>query len=216
MKKNRNSAASTSARPMPSPEFADPLNNRYVPAPEVLKWARATILTEGGALYNEDHAHLESCNIQFLWAPEGFVKAGRTVLGQCEEVTFRCGPWQKGRQQQQMADWFGAVPEYLITLDASYCLTCSDVEFCALVEHELMHIGQERDEYGSPAFTKDGFPKLAIRGHDVEEFVGIVRRYGVGHPDGTLAALVAAANNTPEVAKINIARACGTCLLKAA
>ena len=42
---------------MPPPKFADLLNNRYVPVPEVLKWARATILTEGGALYNEDHAH---------------------------------------------------------------------------------------------------------------------------------------------------------------
>ena len=214
MKKTR--SATPGARPIPPECFADPLNNRYVPAPEVLKWARATILTEGGALYNEDHSHLEYADVQFLWAPMGFVKAGRTVLGQCEEMTFRCGPWQKGRQQQQMADWFGAVPDFLITLDSSYCLTCSDVEFCALVEHELFHIGQERDEFDSPAFTKDGLPKLAIRGYDVEEFVGFVRRYGVGHSDGTLAALVAAANNTPEVAKINIARACGTCLLKAA
>ena len=176
MKKSRNSAASTSARPLPPAEFTDPLHDRYLPAPEVLKWARATILTEGGALYNEDHAHLEYADVQFLWAPHGFAKQGRTVLGQCEEVTFRCGPWQKGRQQQQMVDWFGAVPDFLITLDASYCLTCSDAEFCALVEHELFHIGQERDEFDSPAFTKDGLPKLAIRGYDVEEFVGIVRR----------------------------------------
>lgn len=201
---------------MPPESFTDPLIARYMPAPEVLIWARTEIITEGGRLHNEDHAHLEYVDVQFLWAPEGFNKAGRTVIGQAEEVTFRCGPWQKGRQQQQMVDWFGAVPDYLITLDASYCLTCSDAEFCALVEHELMHIGQELDEFGGPAFTKDGLPRLAIRGHDVEEFVGIVRRYGVGHPDGTLAALVAAANNAPEVAKINIARACGTCLLKAA
>lgn len=216
MKKSRNSAAPTSSRPLPPPEFTDPLNSRYQPAPEVLQWARTAILTEGGALYNEEHAHLEYCDVQFLWAPGSFAKQGRTVIGQCEEMTFRCGPWQKGRQQQQMADWFGRVPDYLITLDASYCLACSDVEFCSLVEHELYHIGQEKDLFGGPAFTKDGMPKLTIRGHDVEEFVGIVRRYGIGHPDGTLAQLVAAANTTPEVAKINIARACGTCLLKAA
>ncbi|MYN42724.1 hypothetical protein GTP55_25605 [Duganella sp. FT109W] len=192
------------------------MSARYAPAPEVLTWARSTILTEGGQLHNPDHAHLEYCDVQFLWAPSGFNKQGRTVIGQCEEVLFRCGPWQKGRQQQQMVDWFGIVPDYLITLDASYCLKCSDAEFCALVEHELYHIGQEQDEFGSPAFTKDGMPKLMIKGHDVEEFVGVVRRYGVGHPEGTLAQLVAAANAAPEVAKINIARACGTCLLKAA
>lgn len=77
MKKSRNSAAPTSVRPMPPPEFADPLNNRYAPAPEVLKWARAAILTEGGALYNEDHAHLEYADVKFMWAPTGFVKAAR-------------------------------------------------------------------------------------------------------------------------------------------
>lgn len=113
MKKNR--FANPGARPIPPECFADPLNHRYLPAPEVLKWARAEILTDGGQLYNEDHAHMEYADVQFLWAPSSFQKQGRTVLGQCEEVTFRGGPWQKGRQQQQMADWFGAVPDYLIT-----------------------------------------------------------------------------------------------------
>lgn len=175
----------------------------------MLKWARAAILTEGGALHNEDHAHLEYADVQFLWAPGSFQKQGRTVLGQCEEMTFRCGPWQKGRQQQQMADWFGAVPDFLITLDASYCLTCSDAEFCALVEHELMHIGQEHDEFDAPMFTREGLPKLAIRPHDVEEFVGVVRRYG---PSADVLRLIEAAKGAPSVAPVFIARACGTCL----
>ncbi|WP_338678928.1 putative metallopeptidase [Janthinobacterium sp. TB1-E2] len=205
--------ATPGARPFPPESFADPLSGRYLPAPEVLKWVRSTILTERGALYNEDHAHLECADVHFMWAPMGFVKAGRTVLGQCEEVTFRCGPWQKGRQQQQMADWFGAVPDFLITLDASYCLTCSDAEFCALLEHELYHIAQEMDDFGAPAFNKYGLPKLCMRSHDVEEFVGVVRRYGAGED---VQRMIDAAKTPPEVAKINIARACGTCLLKAA
>lgn len=186
---------------------------RFAPSPEVLAWARREILTEGGAVHNEDHAHLEYADIAFLWAPGSFAKQGRTVLGQCEEMTFRCGPWQKGRQQQQMADWFGMVPEFLITLDAHYCLTCSDTEFCALVEHELYHIGHQKDDYGQPAFTKEGLPKLGMRAHDVEEFVGVVRRYGAGQD---VQRLIDAAKGAPEVGKLNIARACGTCLLKAA
>lgn len=206
--KNKRSAPS-GARPIPPECFADPLNNRYMSAPEVLKWTRATILTRGGGLYNEDYAHLEYADVQFLWAPMGFVKAGRTVLGQCEEVTFRCGPWQKGRQQQQMADWFGAVPDFLITLDASYCLTCSDAEFCALLEHELFHIGQELDEFGAPMFTREGLPKLAMKAHDIEEFVGVVQRYG---PSADVRRLVDAANSAPTVALASISRACGTCL----
>lgn len=213
MKKPKNSAPPGQTRPMPPESFTDPLASRYMPAPEVLKWARAEILTEGGQLHNPDFEHLEYADVQFLWAPQGFVKAGRTVLGQCEEVTFRCGPWQKGRQQQQMIDWFGFVPGYLITLDAEYCLKCSDVEFCALVEHELYHIAQELDEFGSPAFNKFGLPKLCIRGHDVEEFVGVVRRYGASED---VQRMIDAAATKPEVAKLNIARACGTCLLKVA
>lgn len=212
----KKTAAPGVGRPVPPPMFSDPLNCRFAPAPEVLTWVRSEIITSGGQLHNPDHEHLEYADVQFMWAPGSFQKQGRTVIGQCEEVLFRCGPWQKGRQQQQMVDWFGYVPAYLITLDARYCLECSDAEFCALVEHELYHIGQEQDAFGGPAFTKEGLPKLTIRGHDVEEFVGVVRRYGIGHPEGALAQLVAAANAAPEVAKINIARACGTCLLKAA
>lgn len=209
----RNCSSLIVARPLPPPEFAEPFNSRFSPAPEVLAWARREILTAGGALHNEDHAHLEYADIGFLWAPGSFTKQGRTVLGQCEEMTFRCGPWQKGRQQQQMADWFGMVPEFLITLDARYCLECTDTEFCALVDHELYHIGQELDDYGSPAFTKQGMPKLGMRGHDVEEFIGVVRRYGAS-PD--VQRLIDAAKGAPEAGKHNIARACGTCLLKAA
>ena len=206
-------AAQLPLRPFPPESLTDPLTARYAPAPEVLTWARAEILADDGRLYNSDHAHLEHCDIKFLWAPGSFQKQGRTVLGQCEEMLFRCGPWQKGRQQQQMADWFGMVPDFLITLHAEYCLRCSDAEFCALVEHELYHIAQERDEFGAPKFTKDGLPKFCMRAHDVEEFVGVVRRYG---PSADVQHLIDAAKTTPEVAKLNIARACGTCLLKVA
>ncbi|MES2262116.1 MAG: putative metallopeptidase [Pseudomonadota bacterium] len=198
---------------MPPPEFIDPLNVRMVPAPEVTRWARTNILADDGQLHNPDHIHLTEASIEFLWAPCGFAKQGRVILGQCEELTFRCGPWQKWRQQQQMTDWFGHLPDFLITLDASHCMKCTDVEFCALLEHELFHIGHQTDDYGAPAFTKDGRPKLGMRGHDVEEFVGVVRRYGASED---VQRLIDAAKTAPEVGKLNIARACGTCLLRVA
>ena len=112
-----------------------------------------------------------------------------------------------------MRDWFGEVPAFIITLAADYCAHCSETDFCALIEHELYHMAQDTDQYGEPAFTKEGVPKLKLRGHDVEEFVGVVRRYGAS-PD--VQALVDAANSPAEVGKLNIARACGTCLLKSA
>lgn len=185
----------------------------YIPAPEVLAWVKSEILDESGVLYNPEHKHLEFADVQFLWTGEPYIKQMRQILGQTEEVTFRASAWQKGRQEQQMTEWFGGVPQFLITLDAHYCATCSDLEFCALVEHELYHVGHEKDEYGQPKFSKDGLPKLGLRPHDVEEFVGVVRRYG---PTPDVEKMIQAAKSAPEVAKLNIARACGTCLLKAA
>lgn len=183
------------------------------PAPGVWDWINAEILADTGSLHNPDHAHLVDANVQVMWASRSFIKQSRTVLGQAEQVMHRAGGWQKARQEQQMREWFGEEPDYLITLAADYCAQCTDAEFCALVEHELYHIAQATDEYGAPKFTQDGLPKLYLRGHDVEEFVGVVRRYGAGHD---VQQLIDAASRPPEVAKINISRACGTCLLKSA
>jgi hypothetical protein len=187
---------------------------RFMPAEGVAEWVSRTLHSEHSPLYNADHQHLRDADVEFLWAAQENSRQMRRVVGQCEEVTFRCGAWQKGRQEQQMHEWFGRVPTYLITLDAMYANECSDVEWCALIEHELYHIAQKSDEFGAPAFTKDGLPKLGIRSHDVEEFVGIVRRYGIGA--GETAKLIEASRRTPEVGHINIAQACGTCMLRAA
>ena len=189
------------------------LGIRLISAPEVWDWLQAEILADTGSIHNEDHAHLLDADIQIMWASSHFEKQGRTVLGQAEQVAFRAGGWQKARMEQQMLDWFGEVPAFIITLAADYCATCSDADFCALIEHELYHIAQATDQYGQPSFTKEGAPKLKLRGHDVEEFVGVVRRYGAS-PD--VQALVDAANKPAEVGKLNISRACGTCLLRSA
>ena len=217
MAKRLTSAVDVLARPRPPEFLLDPENwtHHYEPAKDMADWVRSQIIEEG-PLHNEEHVHLLHADVAFLWAAERYVKQGRQILGQTEEVLFRVGRWQRGRQEQQLAEWFGRVPSWLITLDAEYCANCSDAEFCALVEHELYHIGQEKDVFGAPAFTKDGLPKLFLRGHDVEEFVGVVRRYGIGDSNGMLAKLVSAANCTPEVARVDIAKACGTCLARAA
>lgn len=186
---------------------------RLIPAPEVWEWLQAEILSDTGSIHNPDHAHLLDADIQIMWASSSFEKQGRVVLGQAEQVAFRAGGWQKARMEQQMRDWFGDVPAFIITLAADYCAQCSDTDFCALIEHELYHIAQATDKYGQPAFTEEGTPRLKLRGHDVEEFVGVVRRYGAS-PD--VQALVDAANSPAEVGKLNISRACGTCLLKSA
>ncbi len=203
---------------MPPKGILDPdlLAITLVPAPEIAEWIQESILANNGAIHNPEHGHLIDADIRYLWASSAFKKQMRAVVGQAEQVMLRAGGWQKARQEQQFREWFGYVPDFIITFAADYSAQCSDTEWCALVEHELYHIGQQLDDAGEPKFTKDGDPKLAMRGHEVEEFVGVVRRYGVGDPGGAIAQLAAAARGIPEVARLNIAGACGTCLLKAA
>jgi hypothetical protein len=179
------------------------------PAPELKAWVHETFLAETGELHNPQHGHLIDSDVEFMWASTAFEKKGRVVLGQCEQVMLRAGGWQKVRLEQQYRDWFGRVPKFLITIAADYSSECSDTDFCALVEHELYHIAQAVDADGELKFSDEGMPVLTMRGHDVEEFTDIVRRYGAS---ADVAEMVAAANQQPTVAKSNIARACGTCI----
>ncbi len=204
------------ARPQPPDHFVESIYATLQPAPELGEWINATILADDGELHNPDHTHLLDADLCFLWASSALAKQGRTVVGQAEQVMFRAGGWQKARQEQQMREWFGYVPSFVITLAADYCAQCCDAEFCALVEHELYHLAQLSDEFGAPAFYKDGRPKIGLRGHDVNEFVAVVERYGVGDPQGAIARMVAAAGRKPTVSAASIAQSCGTCLMKAA
>ncbi|MFK3718474.1 putative metallopeptidase [Pseudomonas fulva] len=183
------------------------------PACEVWEWIRREVLAETGSIHNPEHSHLNDACIGVLWASSAFIKKGRSVLGQAEQVMIRVGDWQKARQEQQMREWFGEELQFLITLAADYCAQCTEAEFCALVEHELYHIAQATDQCGTPKFAQDGLPKLEMRGHDVEGLVGLVRRYGASNE---VLQLIDAASRPPEVANINISRACATCLLKLA
>jgi hypothetical protein len=217
MKKEKR-VLSSSPRPMPPDRIMsqDLYHGLYLPAPEVAEWIDKTFLYEDSPLYNEEHIHLKGAHIGVLWTNDLYVKQGNRVAGTAEMPMFRCSAWQKGRQEQQMREWFRSIPLFVITIDANYASQASDAEFCALIEHELYHCAQERDMFGAPAFTRDGMPKYTIRGHDVEEFIGIVRRYGSGNAAGQTARLVEAANKPAEIANVDIARVCGTCHLKVA
>jgi hypothetical protein len=201
-------------RPMPPRELGSTVD--FAPAVGVWDWIQENILARDGALHNVDHAHLIDADVCVLWADGGFISKMRQVIGTAEEVAFRCNAWQRGRQEQQMGQWFGRVPSFLITLDGRFASQCTDTQWCALVEHELYHLAHKCDPFGAPMFGKDGKPKIAIQGHDVEEFVGVVRRYGVGDPDSSVARMVKAANAKPEVTESMLVGACGTCLARVA
>lgn len=108
-------------RPMPPLEMEALSHLCISPAEDVWTWITDEILSDTGSIHNEDHAHLLGADIRVMWASSSFEKQGRTVLGQVEQVAFRAGGWQKARMEQQMRDWFGEVPSFIVTLAADYC-----------------------------------------------------------------------------------------------
>ncbi len=195
-------------RPLPPDEaldwFASPV---FFPAPEVERWARAAFIDQGGSLYNESHAHLNLAEIGFLWTNCPYSRQMMPVSGQAQLVRPHpaLSKWDKERQAYQLRQWFGREPDFVITLYAPYAAEADHWSFCALVEHELLHCSLR-------GYSREGKPLWAIKGHDVEEHVEIVERYGVGAAAGRTKDLVAAAKKKPTVGRAQVSAVCGTCL----
>ena len=185
----------------------------FIPAPEVSAFLHASFVAENAPLCNPHHEHLREANIAVLWTNVANKRGGNQIVGTAEMPGGGTGSkWAKEKAAYQMRQWFGTdTIDFLITLYAPYAADCEDAAFCALIEHELYHCAQRLDLFGEPAWSKEGVPLFSMKSHDVEEFVGVVARYGVGNGAGQTRALVDAANRAPTVAPADIAAVCGTC-----
>jgi Putative phage metallopeptidase len=192
----------------------------FVAAPDVVDWIRDTFISgiARSPLANPDHGHLALATLGVLWTNEQNSSKGRAVVGMAEIFAPKGNAWQNARQEQQLREFFGGIlPDFILTLSAPYAIAIDDATFCALVEHELYHCAQALDQYGSPKFDRDGVPGWTIRGHDVEQFVGVVRRYGARAAGVDLLVVAAKlAESQPIVRATEIAGACGTCLARVA
>lgn len=202
-------------RPYPPEWIFEHDTPNFVPAPELWTWIKTVFLNPESKLFNPDHAHLGAYHypqIAVMWARAGYKKQGRDVAGTAEKIMINASGWKKERQEEQFYHWFQDIPEYLITIDATYADQANDIDFCALIEHELYHIAHKLDQYGIPSYNmQTGQPNLTIKGHDVEEFTGVVRRYGANQD---VQEMINAANQRPEVSRADVFHACGTCYLK--
>ncbi len=196
----------------PYPPTLD-LAGEFAASQELSDWAHEAFIQPDAPLFNLDHEHLQTARIGFLWTNIHAQRRMMMIAGQAELPLppSSLGPWGRARFETQLNQWFPEGIDFLITVYADYAKDADDASFCALIEHELYHCGQRADEFGNPKFRKDGTPVYGLRGHDVEEFVGIVRRYGVGSAAGQTANLAQAAKILPEIKPAAIAGACGTC-----
>lgn len=199
-------------RPMPPNDLA--ITGEFRSADDLGEWISETFIDPSGNLANEEHAHLQHAEIGALWTNVPNGRQMRIILATAEQPIFRGGKWQKARHDQQIAEWFGDIPDFILTFNSDWAHQASDTEFCAVVEHELYHCGQQKDIFGAPKFTQDGRPSFGMRGHDVEEFIGVVRRYGA--VDRSVREMVDAAKQRPLISGLEISRSCGVCLSAAA
>lgn len=131
-----------------------------------------------------EFAHLRDgeANIRFLFRQDQKFEGGRRNLGRCHL------PGVQGRLKDvflwMLEQKFGALPDFLVELDAAYWLDeCDDLMREILVYHEICHAIQAKDRDGEDRFDSDGNPVWALAGHDVEEFAAVVRRYGLHNSD---------------------------------
>ena len=209
------------SRPQPPGEVLEVTGrNLFIPAPELAAWVKQAYLHEDGPLFTEEHAHLAQIDIGCLWTNAENSRQKRRIVGQAElgsNIGGRMGKWTKARAEFQLEEWFGFIPDFLLTFDALYAADIDDASFAALVDHELFHCAQDTDRFGMPAFVEaTGLPKCCIRGHDVEEFTSVVRRFGIEAAGPNAVEMVIAAAQRPEIGPAKLAQGCGTCLRLAA
>jgi hypothetical protein len=202
-------------RPWPPPVLSElESGERFVPEDRLPVFIHDTLLNEDSLLYNPEHLHLLTAEIGFLWTNVGYVKQMNPVAATAEipRPPTTANTWGKARYKQQLRAWFGTDSlDFLITIDANYAMQASAAQFLALIEHELYHCGHKLDEFGSPKFTKEGAPVYGIRGHDVNEFLGVVRRYGASVVNNGLEFLDAT-KHRPMITEAVISEVCGTCV----
>ncbi len=201
-------------RPMPPAPCAEEEPVGFWVADEFAAWIVDTFIRPGGPLANEEHAHLNDARLGVLWTNAINRSQQREVMATAEIPGIQAGGWRRARFEWQLAQWFGTAPDFPLTFSGPIARTLSDRAFCALVSHELHHCAQALDQYGDPKFDAVGAPMYAIKGHDLEQFVGVVQQFGV--TSAAERAFLAAAASAPDVGDDAIEIACGTCLRAAA
>lgn len=114
-------------RPTP-PQSLQP--RAFEASPTAATWIRETFILPEAPLFNPDHAHLAFAKLGVVWTGVLNNRHQRTIIATCETTKQNTsGAWKKARAEQQLEDWFGELPDFLITLYAPALTTFDDRSF---------------------------------------------------------------------------------------
>lgn len=137
----------------------------------------------------EAHAHLQAANIGYIFRDDELKRHGRVIAAEAILVERIL---QSEKRYSRIVKWavlriLGAteLPDFLILIDRNIWEGMDVEQRLALIDHELSHCWYETvDGDGvTQKFHRDGSPWWAIRGHDLEEFCGVVERNGLWSED---------------------------------
>jgi hypothetical protein len=112
----------------------------------------------------EYHPELLDASFIVLTRSPAAQKGGKTVLGSVKKASA---------EAQGLA---GEGADYILTLSLNDWNALRDRQRRALLDHELCHCVGEEDE-------ETGEMKWKLRGHDIEEFTDVIRRWGAWPED---------------------------------
>lgn len=121
-------------------------------------------------LIPERHPHLENARIGYLFREGPWRSKGKAVLARALKVSDR--------------EAFFTGLHFVLLVNALLWVQLEPYQQEALVDHELSHMWRDEGNW-------------AIRGHDVEEFTGVIQRHGLWSKD--VAELVGAAQEYQQV-----------------
>jgi hypothetical protein len=203
-------------RPYPPKYLTESFYSEFAPSPELAEFVQNIFFDEKSKFYNDDHSHLITANIGFLWTNIRNERQMKHIAATAQIPNIQTSKWNKEIFNYQLATWFGREKDeelhFLITIDGNYAENCNDVSFMATLDHELYHCAQKLDMFGFPAFHREtGLPLYAIRDHDVTEFIGVTRRWGAG-ASLNVQELVEVGSRKPQFTASDISLFCGNCM----
>lgn len=167
---------------LPDPEEDERPEPLFVPDPDLALWVKKWFFHEDSPLLIEDHVDVMEASIGFVWTNAENKRQGRLVAG-----TAQLGKpgrnvqdgWTRAAIEFQRREWFGELPDLLVTLSAPYCARCESHQVLALIDHELSHFEPKLDKDGEPVVDEEtGRMTYRMVGHDTEEFDAVIRRFG--------------------------------------
>lgn len=137
----------------------------------------------------EEHSHLRDASVGYAFRDDELRRQGRTIYAEAILVERIL---QSEKRYGRIVRWallhhilkVEALPDFLVLIDRNIWEGMDPESKLALIDHELMHCWfMTEDDGETPKLTESGCYRWTIRGHDVEEFCGVIQRNGLWNPE---------------------------------